>query len=346
MSVDSGGGSKVILNLDAGASGVQAGSTYTGTVNVVAGGITDNMYVTLKVPGQCDPTCATVTPKHSVSTTLEVMDIPTPPPFPGQCDPTSAYVNPKSLTFQANVGGQNPSAQTLRVIDNCADAVSATVLSKPNWLTLTQTGTGVFSVSCVASYLQEGGSYSGSITLEDGFDQQHSVSATLEVMDTQSSAQAIDVPENQQAFIISPVISPVVSSDPAQACPIGVGEVAENGDNLHLRVQFEEFSGPVDIYVGIYVPTLDENSIYMVRPDRTISSLAQGLVAWKSNVTQANESIFGDIPLSSLPPGPYTFYVVVTPPGSLESYYFYQSIVRIPEKIKSSSTIGPAGGKI
>jgi hypothetical protein len=48
LSADSGGGSKVILNLDAGASGVQAGSTYTGTVKVVAGGITDNLYVTLQ----------------------------------------------------------------------------------------------------------------------------------------------------------------------------------------------------------------------------------------------------------------------------------------------------------
>jgi hypothetical protein len=79
------------------------------------------------------------------------------------------------------VGGQNPSAQTLRVEDNCGVAVNATVLSKPDWLTLSQTGTGVFSVSCLASGLSLG-SYSGTITLRDGeYGQQHSVSVTLEV---------------------------------------------------------------------------------------------------------------------------------------------------------------------
>jgi len=56
LSASSGGGSKVILELDAGTSGVQAGATYAGTVNVVAGGITDNMYVTLRVEDWCGET--------------------------------------------------------------------------------------------------------------------------------------------------------------------------------------------------------------------------------------------------------------------------------------------------
>ncbi|MBW2081205.1 MAG: hypothetical protein JRI27_09650 [Deltaproteobacteria bacterium] len=150
LSVDSGGGPKVILNLDAGASGVQAGSNYTGTVNVVAGGITDNMYVTLQVPGQCVA--------------------------------TSASVTPSSLIFQAYVGWQNPNAQTIRVEDNCDNFVSATVLSKPDWLLLNETDTGVFSVSCVESYLDEEGSYSDTITLrDDEYSQQHPVSVTMEV---------------------------------------------------------------------------------------------------------------------------------------------------------------------
>jgi hypothetical protein len=151
LSVSSGGGSKVILNLDANATGLQAGSTYTGAVTVVAGGITDNMWVTLRVLGECNA--------------------------------TSASVTPTSLTFQAYVGGQNPSAQTIRVKDNCGHAVSATVSSKPNWLTLTQTGTGVFSVSCVDIDLEEEDSYSGRITLS--IDQyERFVSVTLEVTHT------------------------------------------------------------------------------------------------------------------------------------------------------------------
>jgi hypothetical protein len=62
LTASSGGGSKVVLNLDAGVTGLQTGDTETGTVTVVAGGITDNMYVTLRVLGQCDPTSASVTP--------------------------------------------------------------------------------------------------------------------------------------------------------------------------------------------------------------------------------------------------------------------------------------------
>lgn len=156
-SASSGGGSKVILDLDAG-SGVQAGSSYTGTVEVDAGGITDNLSVTLRVLGECNA--------------------------------TSALVYPSSLSFQAHVG-QNPGAQTFRVKDDCGHAVSATVVSKPDWLTVTETGTGtgVFSVSCKDSYLQEVYSDSDTITLtDDEYSQRHSVSVSLKVTEASSTS--------------------------------------------------------------------------------------------------------------------------------------------------------------
>ena len=159
LSASSGGGSKVILDLDAGASDVQAGSTYTGTVKVDAGGITDTMWVTLQVLGECNA--------------------------------TSASVTPSSLSFQAYVGGQNPSAQTLRVKDDCGHAVSATVVSNPSWVTLRNTGTGVFSVSCDASGLSKG-THRGTITLtDDEYSQQHSVLVTLTVTETSSSDDSV-----------------------------------------------------------------------------------------------------------------------------------------------------------
>jgi hypothetical protein len=146
-------GGKLVLGLDAGVTGIQSGSIYTGAVTVTAGGITDTMSVTLRVEGVCDP--------------------------------TSASVSPASLAFNAYVGGTSPGAQTIRVKDNCGDPVSATVSSKPDWLALSQTGTGVFSASCVDSYLDEVGSYSGSIILIDGeYGQRHTVAVTLEVLNT------------------------------------------------------------------------------------------------------------------------------------------------------------------
>jgi len=145
-------GGNLVLGLDAGVTGIQTGSIYTGAVTVTAGGITNTMSVTLRVEGVCDP--------------------------------TSASVSPASLTFQAYVGGQNPSAQTLHVKNNCGDAVDATVSSKPAWLTLTRTGTGVFSVSCVDSFLQEVYSDSDTITLSIDQYGERSVPVTLEVTDT------------------------------------------------------------------------------------------------------------------------------------------------------------------
>jgi hypothetical protein len=153
LSADPGGGSKVILNLNAGASDVQAGSTYTGLVRVAAGGIIDDTYVTLQIPEQGDA--------------------------------TSTSVNPSSLDFYAYVGWENPKAQTISVKDNYGNPVSATVLSKPDWLLLNETGTGEFSVSCNNSYLTKVSSYSGTIYLrDDECSQQLAVSVILKVDDS------------------------------------------------------------------------------------------------------------------------------------------------------------------
>ncbi len=153
LSVSLGGGSKIILNLNAGASDVQAGSTYTGLVRVAVGGMTDDMHVTLQVPEQHDA--------------------------------TSASVIPSSLYFYAYVGWENPRAQTIRVKDNCGDPVSATVSSMPDWLLLNETGTGEFSVSCDNLYLGKVSSYSGTIYLrDDEYGQELAVSVILEVDDS------------------------------------------------------------------------------------------------------------------------------------------------------------------
>ena len=151
LSVSSSGG-KLVLNLDAGVTGLQSGSTYTGQVTVTAGGITGNMPVTLRVEGVCEA--------------------------------TSASVSPASLTFNAYAGGSSPSAQTIRVEDNCGDSVSATVSSKPDWLTINQTATGVFSVACVSSYLDAIDTHNGRIALTVGSYGSHTVDVELNVSDT------------------------------------------------------------------------------------------------------------------------------------------------------------------
>ncbi|MBI5641364.1 MAG: fibronectin type III domain-containing protein [Nitrospirae bacterium] len=41
------------------------------------------------------------------------------------------------------------------------------------------------------------------------------------------------------------------------------------------------------------------------------------------------EGLFGDIPVSALPPGPYDFYIAITPAGGWDGYYLWQTQVNI-----------------
>jgi hypothetical protein len=47
----------------------------------------------------------------------------------------------------------------------------------------------------------------------------------------------------------------VLSADPSQAKPMGLGTVAEGGGTLSITVKTYQFSGPVDIYFGLYSPS-------------------------------------------------------------------------------------------
>ena len=153
MSVKSPEGSKIILHLNT--TGLQTGSTYRETVNVIStGGIQDSLPVTLLVKGQCNA--------------------------------TSASVSPSSLRFETYVGN-TPDKQTLYVRDNCGNALDATATVSPgsDWLIVSKTGTGTFSVSCNTSGLSVG-DYNGTITLEDKYGQ-HNVDVALTVTDTPTS---------------------------------------------------------------------------------------------------------------------------------------------------------------
>jgi glutamine cyclotransferase len=148
----------------------------------------------------------------------------------------------------------------------------------------------------------------------------------IDVSNVTGNMGSISSPSSQQSFSYPPVAYPVMNIDPSQAKPIGVGSVAESGDTLSVAVQLAAFSEPVDLYFGLYVPSLDPNNIYIVKQDNSFQTVAQGLVPWRKNVTTAtSESLFGDIPVSSLPPGQYTLYLLATPAGSLNSYYLWST---------------------
>jgi hypothetical protein len=81
-----------------------------------------------------------------------------------------------------------------------------------------------------------------------------------------------------------PVAAPVVSDDPAAARPLGVGSIAGNHDVLIMRIGFNPFADKVDIYVALRLPILDPHTYFLLRPDNSLQTLDQDLVAWRKGV--------------------------------------------------------------
>jgi hypothetical protein len=147
----------------------------------------------------------------------------------------------------------------------------------------------------------------------------------------------IPIPTNCQSFTYSATTSPELSIDPSQAKPMGLGNIAEAGDTLSIRVQTNQFSGPVDIYFGLYSPEIDTDNIYLLTSGGVFQKSSEGLAPWKTNITgPIDEFLFGPIAASSLPEATYLFYLLVTPADSMDlaDYYLWSTyLVNIYENI-------------
>ncbi len=142
-------------------------------------------------------------------------------------------------------------------------------------------------------------------------------------------------PRIQVDAALSPGLNPVPSSSgslsyPAtaspllnfsQAMPVGVGPVAGAGRLLNLQVGLAPFAGTVDIYLAVYAQPVDPSVVYLFAPDNSLWNSDSGLIPWKEDVAgPVNESLYGELPTSTLPSGDYTLYLMVTPAGRLDPY--------------------------
>lgn len=147
-------------------------------------------------------------------------------------------------------------------------------------------------------------------------------------------------PAGQEMFTYAPTVSPVVDGTASNAKPVGLGYIAKGGDTLTLKVSLPEFSTPVDIYFGYYAPSKDPNHIHVLTSSNTfvlisrLDPLHEGLLPWKSNISSAVNELLRDIPISSLPPGTYTAYLLVAPAGSLDSYYLWRTSLEVTLPMK------------
>jgi hypothetical protein len=65
----------------------------------------------------------------------------------------------------------------------------------------------------------------------------------------------------------------------------------------------------------------------LVRPNSQLQPLSQGIVPWRTQVTEKNENLYGDIPTEILPMGYYDLYIFVTTAGHLcDDFYLWKII--------------------
>lgn len=147
-------------------------------------------------------------------------------------------------------------------------------------------------------------------------------SFSLTISDTNASTA---VPAGQQIFTpYNSVPSPVVSEDPSQAEPVGVGSVATGGNTISLQIALGQFSGRVDIYFAIKAPSIDPDNVYLLTDSNVFRPVSAGLRPWIANTFgDINEPLLGDVAASALPPGSYSLYLLVTPAGRLDSYFLW-----------------------
>ncbi len=138
------------------------------------------------------------------------------------------------------------------------------------------------------------------------------------------------LPSAQQVFTLQPRALPVMSTDPATSEPIGFGSFMSGGATLGLRIALAQFSSAVDVYLGIYAPSVDPTEVYLLSAQGTLSRVSAGLVRWKRNLLDVvDEMPFGEVPLSILPKGTYTFYVAVAPSGRTDTYAIWTAEISI-----------------
>ncbi len=156
-------------------------------------------------------------------------------------------------------------------------------------------------------------------------------------IDAALSPSPIPVPSSPLGFSYATTASPVLNF--SQAMPGGVGPVAGTGTLVDLRVGFAPFAGPVDIYLA-YVFSGSPTILNNVKPDLSFQSFGfndvvqalstgvppAGAVPWmQSTVGPVASSLYGIMPISSLPLGTYNVYILVTPPGVINKYYLWST---------------------
>lgn len=152
-----------------------------------------------------------------------------------------------------------------------------------------------------------------------------SATVAAKVQSLATAKNLIPVPTGQQIFTYEPTDVSIANIDPASAQPVSVGPIAVGGDTLSIHVSIGQFANPVNIYLTAYAPSdisgVQPLDVLTLTPDNNFEPLSDKLAPWKTGVTDVDETIVSDIPISDLPKGTHLLVLTVTSSGNPNSYY-------------------------
>jgi len=151
------------------------------------------------------------------------------------------------------------------------------------------------------------------------------------------------VPSGQQVFTYEPTEVSITTVDPASAKPVSVGSIGAGGDTLSIHVSIGQFANTVDIYLTAYAPSdisgVQPLDVFTLTPDNNFEPLLGKLQPWKTGVTDVDETIVSDIPISDLPKGTHMLVLTVISPDNPNSYYQWITYFTVQSKIKGTVLI-------
>ncbi len=132
---------------------------------------------------------------------------------------------------------------------------------------------------------------------------------------------------------------PVISADPSQAMPIGVGDVAQGGNTVTVQAALGQFLAPMDVYAAYGIST-DPDKLFVIKPDLSVQVLSYSDVVqaiatgtppagaepfMAGTMGPVNQVLENTVSVSQLEPGTYTFYLLTAPAGSLGNFYLWKT---------------------
>ena len=240
---------------------------------------------------------------------------------------------PVQYTLEVTINGSGNILSTPAGIDCTSDNISLTMTCSHNFVTgesVALTATPIDGTNYTSHFIEWLGDCSGSGVCVLTMDSDKAVTADFGALGI--PVFALPLPSGPNSYNYLPVEAPVKNPDSSLCKPFAVGDVA--GGTLSLEVGLPPFSGAVDVYLGIYAPAISPDDIYIVKPDLSLQLLSSGLVPWINNSGwgDIDESLYGDIPTSTLPSGTYELYLMVTATGNMDlaDYYFWATYFVVP----------------